>query len=95
MEEFDKLNKALENPNCLNKEEILSKMKKNLNRRCQEQNFTIEKSIDSMERQELIKLNSELIAYQGQQNRDAINEEERNAQIDNNRYSQDNPYPNN
>lgn len=94
-EEFDKLNAELESPNCSNREEKLSRMREILKQRCEIQNFDADNIIDSMDLEKLRELNGTLNNIQGQQNRDAINEEERNAQIDNNRYSKDNPYPNN
>ena len=94
-EKFDKLNEELSSPNCSNREEKLSIMREILKERCENQNFTADNIIDSMERQELIKLDGTLNRIQGQQNRDEINELARNAQTDNNRYSKDNPYPNN
>ncbi|MBQ2385680.1 MAG: hypothetical protein II300_00170 [Bacteroidales bacterium] len=93
--EFNDLNAELAFPNCLNREEKLSRMREILKQICEIQNFTIDNIIDSMERQELIELNGTLNRIQGQQNRDEINELARNAQIDNNRYGPENPYPNN
>lgn len=95
MEEFDKLNAELASPNCSNRKEKLDRMREILKQRCENQNFTADNIIDSMERQELIKLDGTLNRIQGQQNRDAINNVACNTQKDNNRYSKDNPYPNN
>lgn len=93
--EFDKLNAELASESCEDRDIKEQKMRTNLKKRCKNQNFTIEESIDSMDLEELRKLNGKLNAYQGQQNRDTINEEARLAQIKQNKYSKDKPYPNN
>ncbi|MEE1271300.1 MAG: hypothetical protein UHM19_00710 [Bacteroidales bacterium] len=94
-EEFDKLNAELASESCEDRDIKEQKMRTNLKKRCKNQNFTIEEPIDSMDLEELRKLNGKLIAYQGQQNRNTINEEARSNQIKQNKYSKDNPYPNN
>lgn len=94
-EEFDKLKKELASPNCSNREEKLSRMREILKQRCKVQNFTTDNNIDSMDYQNLIILDGALNNIQGQQNRNAINDETRLAQIKQNKYSKDNPYPNN
>ncbi len=93
--EFDKLNAELASPNCSNREEKLNRMREILKQICEIQNFTIDNIIDSMDLEKLRELNGTLNNIQGQQNREEINKLARNAQIDNNRYSEDNPYPNN
>ncbi len=97
IKEFNDLNGMLSLSNCTEKEEkeILDRMREILKQRCENQNFTADNIIDSMERQELIKLHGMLNSAQGQQNRDAINELARNAQTDKNKYSKDKPYTNN
>ena len=93
--EFDKLNAELASKSCEDRDIKEQTMRTNLKKRCKNQNFTAEESIASMERQELIELNGTLNRIQGQQNRDAINEEARLTQIKQNKYSKDKPYPNN
>ncbi|MEE1112445.1 MAG: hypothetical protein UH077_04595 [Bacteroidales bacterium] len=93
--EFDKLNAELALQNCSNREEKLSRMREILKEICKDQNFTADNIIDSMERQELIKLDGTLNRIQGQQNRDEINKLARNAQIGMSEYGPENPYPNN
>lgn len=93
--EFDKLNAELALQNCSNREEKLNRMREILKERCKDQNFTIDDIIDSMNLEKLRELDGTLNYIQGQQNRDTINEEVRLTQIDNNKYSKDNPYPNN
>lgn len=95
--EFAELNAELASPNCTEKEEkeILDRMREILKQRCEIQSFTADNIIDSMERQELIKLDGTLNYIQGQQNRYAINNVACNTQKDKNKYSKDNPYPNN
>ncbi len=94
-EEFDKLNAELASESCEDRDIKEQKMRTNLKKRCKNQNFTADNIIDSMERQELIKLDGTLNYIQGQQNRDEINELARNAQTDKNKYSKYTPYPNN
>lgn len=93
--EFAELNAELALQNCSNREEKLDSMREILKQRCEIQSFTADNIIDSMERQELIKLDGTLNYIQGQQNRYAINNVACNTQKDKNKYSKDNPYPNN
>jgi hypothetical protein len=93
--EFAELNEELAKTNCTNREEKLNRMREILKQRCEDQNFTAEGDIASMERQELIELNGMLNRAQGQQKRKETNDVARNDQIDKNKNSKDKPYPNN
>jgi hypothetical protein len=93
--EFAELNAELASPNCTEPEKKLNRVREILKQRCKDQNFTIDDIIDSMNLEKLRELDGTLNRIQGQQNRDEINELARNAQTDNNRYSEDNPYSNN
>lgn len=93
--EFAELNEELAKTNCTEIEKKLNRMREILKQRCENQNFDAEGDIDSMDLEELRKLDGTLNRIQGQQNRDAINEEARLTQIRQNRYSEDKPYPNN
>ncbi|MEE1252959.1 MAG: hypothetical protein UHK52_07690 [Bacteroidales bacterium] len=94
-EEFDKLNAELESLTCSDREEKLSRMKEILKQRCKDQNFTADNIIDSMDLEKLRELDGTLNRIQGQQKREETNDVARNTQIDKNKYSPDDPYPNN
>lgn len=94
-EKFDKLNAELASESCEDRDIKEQKMRINLKKRCKNQNFTAKEDIDSMDLEELRELNGKLNSAQGQQNRDEITENARETQIKQNRYSKDNPYPNN
>lgn len=94
-EEFDKLNAELAKTNCSNREEKLNRMREILKERCKDQNFTIDDIIDSMNLEKLRELDGKLNYIQGQQNRDTITENALETQIKQNKYSKNNPYPNN
>lgn len=93
--EFAELNAELASPNCSNRKEKLNRMREILKERCEIQNFTAEESIDSMDLEKLRELNGKLNSAQGQQNRYTINKETCETQTSKNKYSEDNPYPNN
>lgn len=93
--EFAELNAELASPNCSNREEKLSRMREILKQICEIQNFTIDNIIDLMDLEKLRELNGTLNRIQGQQKREETNDVARNTQIDKNKYSPDDPYPNN
>lgn len=97
MEEFDKLNAELALQNCTEKEEKekLDSMRKILKQKCKDQNFTAEEDIDSMNLEKLRELDGTLNRIQVQKKSDEINNVACNTQKDKNKYSKDNPYPNN
>ena len=90
--EFAELNEELAKTNCTNREEKLNRMREILKQRCEDQNFTIDNIIDSMDLEKLRELDGKLNYIQGQQNRDEINENARLTQIKQNKYGPDNPY---
>jgi|GEM_PF-4306526 len=96
-QKFAQLNGMLSLPNCTEKEEKEkeNEMREILKERCKIQSFTADNIIDSMNRQALIELNGTLDKIHGQEKRDKINKEARETQIKQDKYSKDNPYPNN
>lgn len=95
--EFAELNEKLASSNCTEKEEkeILDRMREILKQRCEIQSFTADNIIDSMNLEKLRELDGTLNRIQGQQKREETNDVARNTQIDKNKYSPDDPYPNN
>ena len=94
-EEFDKLNAELSLQNCTNRKEKLDRMREILKQRCKDQSFTAEGDIASTGLAKLRELDGTLNGIQVQKKSDKINNVARNTQIDKNKYSPDNPYPNN
>lgn len=93
--EFAELNEELAKTNCTNREEKLNRMREILKQRCKNQNFTADNIIDSMDLEKLRELDGTLNRIQVQKKSEETNDVARNTQIDKNKYSPDDPYPNN
>lgn len=80
---------------CENKRnEIISKIRKNLKERCKLQEENIN-NIDSMDLAKLRELNAQLRNKRRKTESDKVNDEARATQTGMSEYSPDNPYPNN
>ena len=92
--EFDDLNDKLTVELCENKRnEIISKIRKNLKERCELQGESIPINIGSMDVAQLIELNAQLRNKRKKTESNKVNDEARAAQTSKNKYGPDNPYP--